>query len=342
VVEEEVTQELADAIIAGDAARCLVAAGRAVDEGRDVRQLLRGLVEQFRDLLVVGVVAEPQGILETSDARLASLRAQSAKINPAAVTQKIKLLAAAEAEARQTTQPRIVLEMALLRAARPEMDPSLDGLAARVAALESGGISPHDAAGPAPAPKPAPEAPAAVPPAPRTRAQRPSRGEPTPDRRPESAGPSRAPEADARPTPAAAPVTQAAAESGSGTGAEAVSFEVLQTKWPRVMDEVKSQTRTVHAFLLESSPRELAGNELVLGVRHRFHMENLQDRKNRMIVEDALARVLGAPVRLRFTLDDTPAPPDVTPEEPPAAKDVLVTEAVRLFGNPVQEVRRPE
>ncbi len=154
VVEEEVTQELADAIIAGDAARCLVAAGRAVDEGRDVRQLLRGLVEQFRDLLVVAVVAEPQGILETSDARLASLRAQSARINPAAVTQKIRLLAAAEAEARQTTQPRIVLEMALLRAARPEMDPSLEGLAARVAALEHGGASPRDAAGAPPAPTP--------------------------------------------------------------------------------------------------------------------------------------------------------------------------------------------
>ncbi|HLN11703.1 MAG TPA: hypothetical protein VK587_00855, partial [bacterium] len=115
-----------------------------------------------------------------------------------------------------------------------------------------------------------------------------------------------------------------------------------QTKWGRVMEEVKAQTRTVHAFLLESSPREFAGNELVLGVRHRFHMENLQDRKNRMIVEDALARVLGAPVRLRFTLDDTPAPPDVPAEEPAAGENVLISEAVRRFGNPVQEIRRPE
>ncbi len=341
VVEEEVTQELADAIIAGDAARCLVAAGRAVDEGRDVRQLLRGLVEQFRDLLVVAVVAEPQGILETSDARLASLRAQSAKINPAAITQKIRLLAAAEADARQTTQPRIVLEMALLRAARPEMDPSLDGLSARVAALERGGAPARDAAGPAPTPTPKP---AEVPPpaapdgAPRTRAPRPGRGDPPPDRRPARAEPERAP----APAPEAAVPTPPAAEPAPDAGAAAVSFELLQTKWGRVMEEVKAQTRTVHAFLLESSPREFAGNELVLGVRHRFHMENLQDRKNRMIVEDALARVLGAPVRLRFTLDDTPAPPDIPVEEPAAGENVLISEAVRRFGNPVREIRRPE
>jgi hypothetical protein len=109
------------------------------------------------------------------------------------------------------------------------------------------------------------------------------------------------------------------------------------------MEEVKAQTRPVHAFLMESSPRELEGNELVLGVHHRFHMEKLQDRKNRAIVEDVLARVVGAPVRLRCMLDEgSPAPPEAMPPEPAAGEDVLVSEAVRRFGNPVREVRRPE
>jgi len=94
---------------------------------------------------------------------------------------------------------------------------------------------------------------------------------------------------------------------------------------------------------MESSPRELQGNELVLGVNHRFHMEKLQDRKNRAIVEDVLARVVGAPLRLRCMLDEAPpAPAAAAPPEPPAGEDVLVSEAVRRFGNPVQEVRRSE
>ena len=120
VVDEEVAHNLAQAIIDGDAARCLALAGQVLDEGRDVRQILRGLVEQFRDLLVVAVMRDPRGIVETTEQRLQALRAQAARLAPGAIAQHIRVFAAAEAEARAATQPRVILEMALLRAARPE------------------------------------------------------------------------------------------------------------------------------------------------------------------------------------------------------------------------------
>jgi len=372
VIEEEVTQELADAIIGGDGARCLVIAARVIDEGRDVRQILRSLIEQFRDLLVVAVVDEPRGVVETSDARLASLRAQSARLAPAAIIQKIRMLAAAEAEARLTTQPRIALEMALLRVSRPEMDPTLDGLTARVEALERRRDRP---AGDGAAAPPRSEGPATGAPSSGDDAGQGRRGGASRSAAPRTAG---APRRDPSRSDAGADSTgaveesQASASAGSrsdpagargaaapeppGAGASpgqvaardaasegGVSFELLRARWGHVMEEVKQRTRTVHAFLLESTPRELSGTELVLAVRHRFHMESLQDLKTRRIVEDALARVFGAPMRVRFTLDDTPPPAqEVPPEAPGAADDVLVSEAVRRFGNPVQEVRRPE
>jgi hypothetical protein len=116
------------------------------------------------------------------------------------------------------------------------------------------------------------------------------------------------------------------------------------------MDDIKQQTRAVHAYLLESAPRGVAGNEIVLGVRHRFHLERLEDSKNRGIVGEALARVLGAPFRLRFMLDETAEAPleDAFGREgtasaaPISGERALVEEAIRRFGNPVQEVRRPE
>jgi hypothetical protein len=106
------------------------------------------------------------------------------------------------------------------------------------------------------------------------------------------------------------------------------------------MDHVKQQTRAVHAYLLESAPRGVAGDEIVLGVRHRFHLERLEDSKNRGIVGDALARVLGAPFRLRFTLDETAETEVPQGAGPLSGERALVDEAIRRFGNPVQEVRR--
>ena len=108
------------------------------------------------------------------------------------------------------------------------------------------------------------------------------------------------------------------------------------------MDDVKQRTRAVHAYLLESAPRDVTGSEIVLGVRHPFHLERLEEAKNRLVIGDSLARVFGAPFRVRFTLDET-AETAVRPAEAPAPGErALVDEAIRRFGNPVQEVRRLE
>src|SRR5579884_2072592 len=314
VIDQEVAEEIADAVIAGDAARCLALAGRVIEEGRDVRQILRSLVEQFRDILVVAIVEDPRGIVETTERRLASLRAQGARLAPADIVQRIQILTAAEAEARLATQPRVVLEMALLRAARPEMDPSVE----RVAALERRGGAPGGT-GQAERPRPARSAPS-----------RPGRG-PTP--RAEAGAP--APPEGAGRAPGGGPP----AEDARPAADPPLSLEVVRARWPQVMEAVKQRTRRVYAYLLESAPRELSGAELVLGVRHSFHLENLQEAKNRIVVEEALAHVLGAPLRLRTTLDETIALPDLAAGAAPGPEDALVGEAIRRFGAPVQEIR---
>lgn len=351
IIEEEITAEITEAVIAGDAARCLTYAARVIDEGRDVRQILRSLVEHFRDLLVVAVVRDPHGIVETTENRLAALRSQSARLSPSAIVQKIRLLSTAEAEARFTTQPRVVLEMALLRAARPDMDPSLEGLAARLEVLErqAGHPAGERAArsGESPMPGPSREESEALVRAPeieraqRGRTPRPAPAAPEPGEpeagAPAPGGPSSR-ESSSRADDASPPARRGDRETAP------VSLDLLQARWTSVMEEVKQRTRTVHAFLLESAPREIQGGDLVLAVRHRFHMENLQNAKNRRIVEDALARVLGAPFRLRLTLDDAPPVRREPPEGGAAAlpedtSPTLVEEAVRRFGNPVQEIR---
>jgi len=380
VVDEEVAEEIADAIIAGDAARCLACAGRIIDEGRDVRQILRSLVEQFRDLLVVAIVPDPQGIVETTENRLQALRAQSARLSPSEIVQKIRILTAAEAEARFTTQPRVVLEMALLRAARSEMDPSIEGLAARLETLERRAGQLPEARATAERDREERAQPPRLAEAKPGTGHAPSRGGGSgkPSSGTSRADATRAVVAD-RPadrvtgltnTPEAEP-GPSPVQRGDG-GVAPVSLDLVWARWSQIMDDVKQRTRTVHAFLLETAPREVDGTEMVLGVRHKFHMESLQEVKNRKVVEDAVARILGTPLRLRVMLDEAVALPACMPVPPGGASpgdapqgghpsqpdaghagtqaneatarggDALVEEAVRRFGAPVQEIRHLE
>jgi DNA polymerase III subunit gamma/tau len=368
VVDEDVAHELAQAVIDGDAGRCLALAGRVIDEGRDVRQVVRSLVEHFRDLLVVAVMREPETVLETGEQRLAALRAQAAPLAPSGIARYISVFATADAEARTATQPRVSLELALLRAAAPDTDASVEGLAARVAALER-------AAGVVPAPGPAtprqsgPDAPDAAardlrdlpsgaerpagPASSRRSAEKPAKKPPksaasepvvpgpiVPPAEAASAVPPNAPD---RASGEVTPLTSEGPPPAAWAPDAPLTIDGLRARWPAVMNDIKQQTRAVHAYLLESAPRGVAGDEIVLGVRHRFHLERLEDSKNRGIVGEALARVLGAPYRVRLLLDETAEAEE--PASAPAAiagERALVEEAIRRFGNPVQEVRRPE
>ncbi|HKX17506.1 MAG TPA: DNA polymerase III subunit gamma/tau [bacterium] len=354
VVDEDVAHGMAQAIIDGDAAACLVLAGKLLDEGRDVRQILRSLVDQFRDLLVVAVMRAPQGILETTDQRLQALRAQAGSVAPGMIAQYIRVLAAAEAEARAATQPRVILEMALLRASRPELDPSIESLAARVSALEQGApAAPRPSGTPAVQPD-TKAADAAVP-------HRPAAG---PSEKPVRMAPrSVSPAAegteavDAAPSPAplGAGTPRGGTPQSPATPSDPLApltIDGLRDRWAAVMDDVKQRTRAVHAYLLESAPRDVVGNEVILGVRHPFHLERLEETKNRGIVAESLVRVLGGPFRLRFMLDesvdtDVPSSEGPAPGNAPSGAGLrdahaLVDEAVRRFGNPVQEIRRLE
>jgi len=218
----------------------------------------------------------------------------------------------------------VLLEMALLKVCRPEMDPSIEGLAARVAALErqADGAPRPPTAGTPSAPPAAPAKPA-------------SRRGPR-DRAAQSEGAV----ADAALPSGAAPSTEAAAADTE------VGIDQVRARWGRFMDEVKQRSRPVYAFLLEAAPQSIEGTRLVLAVRHKFHLENLQEHKHRQIVEDLLDSVMGTRLRLGLVLGEGEAPL-VAPasSDTPATSgspSTLVEEAVRRFGNPVQEIRHPE
>jgi len=152
------------ALRAQDVSATLRIAAEVAESGRDVRQVLRRLLEHFRDLLVVRVAPDARALVEAGEERYRAMQQQAADFSEEELLRAITVLSAAEAEARWTTQPRLALELALLRLARPEVEPGLEGLRARVARLErilqaDSGRPAREEALPAPVPDPKPDHP---------------------------------------------------------------------------------------------------------------------------------------------------------------------------------------
>ena len=316
LVAEETAAALTDATLARDVATTLRLAQEATDAGKDARQVLRTLLEYFRDLLLVKTCGPAaSGILDTPKERFAQLQTQSERATVADLLRAVRVLNDAVADSRWSTQPRLALEVALIRIARPEMDPSVEGLLTRVERLEAaqtqGGGTPP---GPRPAESSVPER-ATPAPAPTTTPPR------TPLRKPTQ-------RADAvEPRPASSLVT----------------IDEVRRQWARVLEEVKRTKMICHALLIEGTPLEVDGSTLVVGLRsaYNFHVDNLHRPENRDVVEGALTRVLGQSLRFHCRLIEgaVPAPAAATEAAPTTS---FVARARELFGAEIVEEKAAE
>ena len=153
---------LLDQLIAKDAAGVLQSIDDASDAGTDMQVLLRGLIAEFRNLLVGRI--DPQLLardLAPEDAQRAAERGKA--LTQVQIVRALRLLAEALSTARSSGNPRLELETALLRYALASEDPTLDAIQARLSALEEGKAAPPPAPVQAAAPAPAPAVSAAPP-----------------------------------------------------------------------------------------------------------------------------------------------------------------------------------
>jgi DNA polymerase-3 subunit gamma/tau len=302
LVDEEVAAAFADAVLERDVATALRLAQETADAGKDIRQVVRTLLEYFRDLLLVKTCGtRASEILDAPPEHYQRLAAQVEETGVSDLLRAVRVLNDAASDARWNTQPRLALEVALIRVARPEMDPSMEGLLARLERLEAGGT-----AGSAPAPPKAPRtATTPAPPAPQERPSPPTR--PSPGRRTRADADAAVPPGP----PAATPEPPApAAGAPIAAGSAIVTIDEVRRQWARVLEDIKRKKMLCHALLIDGTPLEVADDVLTVGLRsaYAFHMENLNRPENREIVEGALSRVLAKPLRFRCLLYDTPPP----------------------------------
>jgi DNA polymerase III subunit gamma/tau len=136
VTDAAVLEELLEAVRAGDARAVLLALGACAQSGRDAGALAGDLEVRVRELLVVQVLGEVPGELALTPEADARLRAQAERLSETTLVRLLELLAGALEAVRAGADPRTQLELALVKAARPELDTSTLALTARIERLE--------------------------------------------------------------------------------------------------------------------------------------------------------------------------------------------------------------
>jgi DNA polymerase III subunit gamma/tau len=137
-VEEEVLFRLCDLVVDGDTAGALVFLEELSERGQDLGRLVLDLLEHLRHLLLVQHTGDVPETLPVTGETRERLREQANQLGASTVVRMIDLLTPAVEDMRQGGDPRLPLELALVKVTRPSSDLSREGLAFRLQRLEEG------------------------------------------------------------------------------------------------------------------------------------------------------------------------------------------------------------
>jgi DNA polymerase-3 subunit gamma/tau len=310
--------DLIDALADRDAARALSLLDEAAGTGVQPVELLNGLLDFLRDLMVVAVGAEVDTLAAIPGQRV-RLRAVAERWGLDTILAALQILAEARARLRGSPHGRLLVELALCRVARLEDLVEVGEILRRLGGGGGDGVDPKKKV--ALAERPAPTPAVAAPPRPVAPAATPRPPEPpAPERRPEPAAP---PAPVATPPPVSAGPLPTLDEAARAWGA------LPERVGPRFGIHV------AHFRPLRVEPPGV----LVVGVPGRYNWAAEQcgtpDAQERIGRE--LARLVGRPLTLRFTpMADEPEAPEADPataaqRADEVSSDPLVRQAIDLF-----------
>jgi DNA polymerase III subunit gamma/tau len=271
VADAEMVLAAGEALAARDPKEALLGVQRLSESGRDFTQFMRDLSAHLRHLFVVqtlGDVPDSFSVTAEHGDRLAS---QAERLSQGEILRAIDFLAAALAAVKDGSEPRMQLEMALLKATQPQADLSLQTLIFRIEQLEGrlGG-------------EPAAEATAEEPVAATATQAAPQRS---------GAGPSAAVVVEPREEQAPQP-----------TGA--LELEQLKSLWPAVADAVKEDNGMLGAAIGAAQPAGLEGDRLTIAFPADAAFVKKKAEANRELVASAVRGLTGHSLGLTFELSD--------------------------------------
>ncbi len=135
-VDTEVFSRLYRSVLALDVIGCLKILDEVVTQGRELSQFVTDLIEYLRNILIVKSSDDPWSILDVSDENRARLTEEAEMSDLQAIIRYIRIFSKLLNDIKYSASKRIMVETALVKLCKPEMETSYDSLLDRIRVLE--------------------------------------------------------------------------------------------------------------------------------------------------------------------------------------------------------------
>jgi DNA polymerase-3 subunit gamma/tau len=240
---------------------------------------MRDLSAHLRHLFVVQTLGDVPDSFSVTAEHTDRLASQAERLSQGEIVRAIEFLATAIAAVKDGSDPRIQLELALLKTTQPQADLSLQALMFRIEQLEGrmGGEAAPPAAG-------------------EEVVEEPESG---------TAPPART--AGGRGSGASAAAAPAVAQPSEQPEA-ALELGQIQALWPGVAQAVREENAMLGAALGEARPHALEGSRLTVAFPEEKAFSKKKVEANRELVERVVRGLTGQPLSIGYELNGEAAP----------------------------------
>ena len=136
-VDSSVFSQLLREILAGDTAGCIHCLEEMVIQGRELGQFVVDFIWYLRNLLILKTTEDAEVMLEMSEDNLRLLREEAKMVNGETLMRFIRIFSELSNQLRYASQKRVLIEIALIKLTKPQMEPNLDSILQRLNELEA-------------------------------------------------------------------------------------------------------------------------------------------------------------------------------------------------------------
>lgn len=135
-VDTEVFSDFFRGVIEGDAIGLIHKLEKIIIDGRDLNQFVNDFTWYLRNLMLLQSATDASDVLEMSEENIKILKEDAARTDLNGIMRYIRVFSELSGQLKNSSQKRVMVEVALIKLTRPSMEKGLDSVLDRIKVLE--------------------------------------------------------------------------------------------------------------------------------------------------------------------------------------------------------------
>lgn len=311
VVNNDIIYEITDSIIEKESDKSLKLIEHIVQNGKDINQFIKDLILHFRNLMVIKVSENIENVIDETEEMIDRLKKQAEAISTSGIINILKILSDAETQCKWSSQPRVILEVSIIRMVNESSGAEIEDLVERIRKLEE--ILENSTIV-------------------KSTVQKKQLGSSIPIK-------NTLPTKDKDDNESSERNSSNDIKENKNIVQTDIDFNKISEEWSNILKTIKSERIGLHALIMEGNPVSFKNNTLTIAFEDgfRFHKDAIDKEENKELVQTIINKSLNTNIEIKFVMSDDITKTDDEKQEKEQEKE-LIQDVINVFGKDLVEI----